>query len=158
MDRKSLDPKRQIAFDFLGTRMGKYTDEILRNARRINELKSRIDVTVKFRGKSAEKRKEWEKACADFHRQYDALAFPGGYDGALQRILDGNPEAMEAAICFLEVRPYFFRSGYMFKDLLRKVKKAPLEEEQRERLGVVIEAYRKYQESRVARRTSKADA
>ena len=25
---------------------------------------------------------------------------------------------VEAAICFLECRPYFFRSGYMFKDIL----------------------------------------
>jgi len=46
--------------------------------------------------------------------------FPLGYQGggASRRILYGDPEAMEAAICFLEVRPYFFRSGYMYKDIL----------------------------------------
>ena len=130
--------------------MGHYTDEILQNARIINELKARIDETVKFRDKNEYKRKEWQKACADFHKEYDALAFPGGYEGAWQRILDGDYKAMEAAICFLEVRPYFFRSGYMFKDILRKARQAPLSEDQRKRLNEVLDAYRKYRESRNA--------
>ena len=33
---------------------------------------------------------------------------------------------MEAAVCFLEVRPYFFRSGYMWKDIFRRCRRAPL--------------------------------
>jgi hypothetical protein len=45
---------------------------------------------------------------------------------------------MEAAVCFLEVRPYFFRSGYMFKDILRKCKRAPLSREQSARLEAVM--------------------
>ncbi|WP_083884626.1 hypothetical protein [Thioflavicoccus mobilis] len=130
--------------------MGHYTDEILRNSRRINDLKNRIDETVKFRDKNEYKRKEWQKACTDFHQEYNALAFPGGYEGALDRILDGDPKAMEAAICFLEVRPYFFRSGYMFKDILRKTKKAQLSEDQRNRFNKVYDAYIKYRESRNA--------
>jgi len=128
--------------------MGHYTDEILRNARRINELKARIDETVKFRDKNEHKRKEWQKACSEFHKEYDALAFPGGYEGALERIHEGDTKAMEAAICFLEARPYFFRSGYMFKDILRTIKKAPLSNEQRERFNEIYDAYIKYRESR----------
>lgn len=46
---------------------------------------------------------------------------------------------MEAAICFLEVRPYFYHSGYMFNSLLRKAKRAPLDPEQLERLGRVLD-------------------
>lgn len=130
--------------------MGHYTKEILRNADRINQLKARIDETVKYRDKSDHKRKEWEKACSDFHSQYDALAFPGGYDGALQLIVEGDPKAMEAATCFLECRPYFFRSGYMFKDILRKAKRAPLSGNQKKRLDGVIGAYQKYREARNA--------
>ena len=45
-----------------------------------------------------------------------------------------DSKAMKVAICFLECRPYFFKSGYMFKDILRKVKKAPLSDEQTLRL------------------------
>jgi hypothetical protein len=107
----------------LGARVGYYTEEILRNARRVNELKARIDETVKFRDKNEHKRKEWQNACYDFHKEYNSLAFPGGYEGALERLLDGDPKTMEAAICFLEARPYFFRSGYMFTEVSRKVLK-----------------------------------
>lgn len=61
----------------------------------------------------------------------------------------GDPETMEAAICFLEVRPYFFRSGYMFDHLIRKTRHAPLSEEQRMRWQGV---YDKREAWRAARR------
>ena len=48
---------------------------------------------------------------------------------------------MEAGICFLELRPYFFRSGYMFKDILRKCKQAPLSKSQAARLATVVEKF-----------------
>lgn len=121
---------------------------ILRNAAEINRLKARIDETVKSRNKDENKRREWESACKDFHMNYDRLAFPGGLDGAYERILSGDPEAMEAAICFLECRPYFFRSGFMFKDMLRKVKKAPLTQGQRKRLEAVLTSYNEYRQHR----------
>ena len=130
--------------------MGHYTEEILRNAERINQLKSCIDEAVKYRDKNEHKHREWQKACADFHAQYDALAFPGGLEGAYERIIEGDSKAMEAAVCFLECRPYFFRSGYMFKDILRKVKKAPLEADQRARLESVIAAYGEYRRTKNA--------
>jgi len=129
-------------------KMGHYTDEIVENAKRINQLKRRIDETFKQRDKNDHKRKEWEAACAEFHSQYDALAFPGGLSGAYERIVEGDPEAVEAAICFLECRPYFFRSGYMFKDILRKAKHAPLKDDQKARLDAVLKAYAEYRESR----------
>ena len=128
--------------------MGHYTEEIIRNAEKINQLKARIDETVKYRDKNEHKKKEWQKACAEFHDQYDSLSFPGGYDGALEKIVEGDSQAMEAAICFLECRPFFFGSGYMFKDILRKAKKAPLNEDQRARLHKVLEAYDEYRKSK----------
>jgi len=128
--------------------MGHYTEEIERNSIKINQLKRRVDETLKERDKNGHKRKEWEKACADFHSQYDALAFPGGLSGAYERIAAGEPQAIEAAICFLECRPYFFRSGYMFKDLLRKTKRLPLQGDQKTRLEAVLKAYEEYRLSR----------
>ena len=98
---------------------------MLQNAEEIKRLSARIDKTVRHRSESREKHREWESACAEFHERYRTLAFPGGYDGALKRIVAGDEEAMEAAICFLECRPYFFRSGYMFKEILREAKRAP---------------------------------
>ena len=106
----------------------------LHNAAEINRLKARIAETLRFHSKNAGEKREWEDACKEFPSNYNRLAFPGGLDGANERILAGDPVAMEVAICFLECRPYFFRSGYMFKDILRKIKKAPLSHGQRERM------------------------
>jgi hypothetical protein len=55
---------------------------------------------------------------------------------------------MEATICFLEVRPYFFRSGYMFDALLRRAKHAPLSPEQSARLQVVVAGLRAWKASK----------
>ena len=128
--------------------MGHYTEEILRNAEKINELNARIDESVKYREKNEQKRGEWQQACSDFHAQYDSLAFPGGLQGAYERIIEGDPKGMEAAICFLECRPYFFRLGYMFKDILRKAKRAPLTIDQRAKFERVVAAYHEYRKSR----------
>lgn len=131
--------------------MGHYDSTIKANERKINYLHTRIHETFKSRNKNAHKRIEWQKACEEFHAQYDALAFPGGFNGAYERMINGDPVAMEAGICFLECRPYFFRSGYMFKDILRKLKKAPLSKDQQERLKKVQKAYDNYRKTRNAR-------
>jgi hypothetical protein len=60
----------------------------------------------------------------------------------------GDPTAIEAALCFVELRPYFFRSGYMFKALLPKLKKADLSAQQLNRLEGVLKAYSKWREDR----------
>jgi hypothetical protein len=66
------------------------------------------------------------------------LAFPGGYSQALQRFRENDPTVIEPALCFLEERPYFFRSGYMFSTLLRRVKRSDLTSAQRDRLDAVL--------------------
>jgi len=68
--------------------------QILENTTDIVRLNSRIKGTLRDRGKSPDKRREHEQACAEFHRRYVGLAFPGGYEGALDRIAAGDPEAM----------------------------------------------------------------
>jgi hypothetical protein len=117
---------------------------IVANSEAIRQLHGRIRQTFRHRDESLAKWQEWEEAARDFHATWNRLAFPGGYwtdatSNALQRIVAGDQQAMEAAICFLEIRPYFFRSGYIFKDILRKAKKAPLSEEQSARLKIVLD-------------------
>jgi hypothetical protein len=112
-------------------------EQIRKNAVEIVRLNARIRDTVRHRDESAKKRLEWKQACAEFHTRYSNLAFPGGYVGARERIKAGDPNTVEAAICFLEVRPYFFRSGYMFKDILRKCRRAPLSPDQAGRLAAI---------------------
>jgi hypothetical protein len=127
---------------------------ILRNAKGIVHLHSRIRETFTLRSQSAEARRKWEQACAEFHARYDGLAFPGGYQGggALNRISNGDPEAMEAAVCFLEVHPYIFRSGYMVKDILRRCRQAPLSSRQTERLKAVERKLQEWRQRKLAKK------
>jgi hypothetical protein len=111
------------------------------NAQEITGLQGRIHETVRFRGHSQEQRNEWERACEEFHSRYDQLAFPGSYDTAFDRIFAGDEEAIETALCFLESRPYFFRSGYMWKKISRRLKHADLTDQQLARLKMVMDKY-----------------
>jgi len=103
---------------------------------------------VRLRNRSPRDLQNWKAACDAFHARYDALAFPGGYGDALERIAASEPAAVDAALCFLEVRPFFFRSGYMYKDILRKVKRAALNKEQGARLASIVAAYEQYRAER----------
>ena len=122
-----------------GVRSSDVKPVILANANEIYRLHQRVKETFRSRDVTPAARQAWQEACAEFQTRYDMLAFPGGYETtkALERIVAGDPGTVEAAICFLEVRPYFFRSGYMFKDILRKLKGAPLSTKQTARLEVV---------------------
>lgn len=113
---------------------------IREGARRVSELHARVHATFKRRDASAEARAEWTKACEEFHRQYDALAFPGGYEEGLRKIGVGDTAAIADALAFVEIRPYFFRSQYMYKKLMRLLKRAPLTPAQTERFQRVLEA------------------
>lgn len=116
------------------------------NAAEIRRLHGRIHETYARRDESREDYVAWEHACADFHHRYDTLAFLGGYHGAPERIASGDTDTIEVALCFLELRPYFFRSGYMFTKLLRCMKRADLSETQAARFERVIERRREWRE------------
>ena len=120
------------------------------NGEEIARLHARVHETFAQRDRGPDKRKEWERACEIFHSRYNELAFPGGFNDALERIAAGEAEAMEAAICFLELRPYFFRSGYMFESILRRAKRAPLSREQTTRLQHVLQALAAWRASNAA--------
>jgi hypothetical protein len=106
---------------------------IQENARRIRELHERVHAAHKLRKAGAEAQKEWSRACHVFHQEYDGLAFPGGWDAALRRLKSGECCDVEAALAFLEVRPYFFRSQYIWKKLSRLLSHVPLTKVQQER-------------------------
>ena len=99
------------------------------NAKLVTELHQRIHKEFRARPNSAAHR----DACKEFHERYDGLAFPGGYESGLARLKDGDPATIEAALVFLEVRPYFFRSQYMMTKLTRLLNHATMSVGQRER-------------------------
>lgn len=113
-------------------------DEMMANAAEICRLQAAIQHSLQDRHRCPQVNDAWKRACEIFHERYDRLAFPGGAAGAIERILRGDADAVESAVCFAELRPYFFRSGYFLKKVIRKLKCAPLTENQRLRLDVVI--------------------
>jgi len=130
------------------SKKGRYHKQIQNNADKINELSATIDEAVKHRHESTDKWAEWESACAVYHQQYDTLAFPGGLEGAYERIKEGDPDSIEAALCFLECRPYFFRSGYIYNNLMRKLKNTTMNKKQASRFEVILLAYAEYKDSK----------
>ena len=143
-------------FEYLRTREPRMTTRNLKkliraNAEEIRRLQSRVTATAKHRDGSPEARIEWKRAAAEFRSRYDGLAFPGGYDGALERISSGDPNSIEAAICFLECRPYFFRSGYMFPRILRRCQRASLSKRQAARLQAVVDGIAEWSVRKILR-------
>lgn len=117
--------------------------QIRENAREIARLHARVHET--FAQRATHGRQPWEDACREIHARYERLALPGGYDDAmLRRLASGERNAVETVLCFLEVRPYFFRSGYMWKDLLRKAKRAPMNSQHAARLAAIVQGYAAY--------------
>ena len=118
-----------------------FKSRIQQNALLIAELHQRIHETCTHRDDSEHSRAIWKGACSEFHNRYDELAFPGGTSGIRERLRGGDNQAIEYAIDFLEVRPYFFRSGYMYKDFLRVLRNCALSETQRRRYDQVKASY-----------------
>ncbi len=129
--------------------MGHYDEEIKASEKEINRLHKNIHRTFKERHVNKHKLREWRKACEIFHARYSGLAFPGGWAGALTRIEESDQKTIEAALCFVEIRPYFFRSGYMFKDILRKLRRAELSGENLKRYNEVYTKYKNYRQARI---------
>jgi hypothetical protein len=117
--------------------------KIARNAEEINRLHYRIKETFRLRAQSDSARQQLQEACAEFHARYDLLAFPGGLNEEtfFDQLGKSDPVITEWALCFLELRPYFFRSGYVWQKLLRRLKHVPLSEQQQRRFSDVIRSY-----------------
>lgn len=126
--------------------------QMIENAAEINRLHRRVHETFSGRSDAADAREEWSRACQEFHHRYTQLCMPGGWDsGFMDRLKAGEYHTVEAALCFLEVRPFFFRSGYMWNDLLRKCKRVPMDEEQASRFIALLERHSEWKANRDAR-------
>jgi hypothetical protein len=120
-------------------------DQIRRDGDEVARLHGRVHATFALRERSAEDREAWIAAAKEFRDRHDQLSFPGGWYGARERLRAGEPLAIEAAVCFLEVRPFFYHSGFIFKDLMRWCRSLPLAPEQTARHSKVQERYRAWQ-------------
>ena len=112
--------------------------EIQANASLIKELHRRMTDAPSGRNYGKDASSDRSKACHEFHARYDSLAFPGGYKQGLRKLAENDARTIDAALSFLEVRPYFNTSQYIATKLRRMLKKAVLSERQKERLEAVI--------------------
>lgn len=119
------------------------------NADEINRLRQVIRDTAGARWRGPEQRARHAAACAEYALRYEQLAFPGGYDQALKLLAEHDPGTLDAALTFLEVRPCFFRSGYMWKTLLKRAQRVPMGVKRQARMQRILDAYGAYRVGRL---------
>lgn len=117
------------------------------NAAKLRTLHEAIKKTWENRHTDEKSASAWKQACLTFHASFNALAFPGGLDRAMSLLPKNDPSIIEEAIRFLEVDPFFFRSGYIKSDLIKHLRHVSLNNDQKKRLQKVILA-RVYEKTR----------
>ena len=125
-----------------------YKSQIKTSEEILFRLYKRFKSTVEHRDSSKEAEQEWSKALTLFNEKYRQLSFLNGTTNYRLELRAGNKEAIEYAICFLEVRPYYHRSGYMWIDLLRVLKNCNLSKTQRKRYETVRQRYKAFKAER----------
>jgi hypothetical protein len=114
--------------------------KIVADSAELVRLHQAIRDTFARRSLSRHEHEEWSKACAKFHSEYANLFYPGG-DERWDKFLNGDSAEIETAVLFLDVDPYFFRSGYMKEVIWTRLKKFDLSAPQRTRLEAIAIAY-----------------
>jgi hypothetical protein len=120
--------------------------KIAKNAEEIARLHRQVHDTFRHRDDNETARQKWKHACAEFHARYNALAFPDGLDeeAFFDHLRGNDPVITEWALCFLEVRPYFFGSGYVWRKLSRRMKYVTLSPDQDRRFSEVLKRYEEW--------------
>ena len=121
----------------------RYYSKIREAEKILTDLQKNVHNTFVNKFQSKENEKKWEEACTLFHDQYNRLYFNGISDYRTE-LRNGNQDAIEFALAFLEIRPYFFRSGYIYKDLMRVLKNCPLNTSQKLRFESILKKYIEY--------------
>jgi len=118
------------------------------NAASLRELHEAIHETFRHRSEGPEALAAWEQACREFHQQWDELAFPGGLRSGLRRIESGDMQAIETAIRYLELRPFYFRAQYTRDMFTRRLKRQALPARLQQRFDATRERLRAWREAR----------
>ncbi len=102
-----------------------------------NKHHSRIKATFRNRDQGDSSRKEWHDATSAWHNQIyptDVL----WTDDFMSDLRGSKRSAIEQAILYLEVDPWYFRSGYLKERLIRGLKACKISETDRRRLWNVV--------------------
>lgn len=122
------------------------------NAKIINQLWQTISSTHSHRSENEKEKKAWETACTIFHKTYDILSFPGGLQHGLTLLKQNNQQIIDVAIEYLNIDPYFYRSGYIKEKIAHLLKQASLNQKQIHKLQTIFISHLMY----IRRRESRA--
>jgi hypothetical protein len=112
-------------------------ERIRRGAALVEATRARVREAAALRSESAGGWAAWEDAARAFH-QAGALLYSERFWGRIAAIRDGDAAAVDAAITFLEVDPWCFRSGYAKEIIVHRLKGATLTTGQAARLRRVV--------------------
>ncbi|MEZ5823311.1 MAG: hypothetical protein R3C97_00750 [Geminicoccaceae bacterium] len=113
-----------------------FKPEIIRHRDTLNELRERMAVTFRMRGRSEQHRQAWLDACKAFHGSRSAV--DDRLDQVSRVMIAENRHMRKFVFDFLSVDPVFFRSGYRKERLLRMLKPLDLAEDEKAILRQII--------------------
>lgn len=115
------------------------SDSLLTRSAELNAAQRRLQETFNRRDRSPAACAAWSSAAKDMKAAFRRM-YPPEFQDAFERLRQGDRNAIEPAVSFLEADPYSFRSGYIKADLIRFLKRMDLDPEFRQRLrGVLLE-------------------
>jgi hypothetical protein len=118
------------------SRSTRISEKIIAAGVRLATLHDEVNRTAATRDRDAVSRREWEQACEAFH------SFESPLDPYIRQAREDNLYAdknlIEFVVCFLEVDPRFFRSGYLKQMLITRLKRSELDAATKQRLRAVL--------------------
>ena len=121
----------------MSSRKGSIRDVLRARGEEAESARRAIHEAWQHRDEGPEARQRWIDSIAKFRAAVDH-AWPPGFWDAFERLPTGDPAAIESATLFLEADPWFYRSGYVKAELIRRLKRLPLSSEIEERLRAVV--------------------
>jgi hypothetical protein len=121
------------------------------NAALLRKLHEAIHETFQHRSEGPDAHAAWIRASREFHDRWDELAFPGGLRSGIQRIESGDLQAIETAIRYLELRPFYFRAQYTRNVFTRLLKRQTLPDRLQQRFDATRERLRAWRQAKQTR-------
>jgi hypothetical protein len=118
------------------SRSASIQDDIIGVSAKLKEIHAEVHRTSLRRHLDTTSRLEWEAACKAFH------SFESTLDPYIERACNDerydDSDLLEFVVCFLEVDPWVFRSGYLKQVFLTRLKRSRLDSVTRRRLLSVL--------------------